>query len=183
MIEHIRAHRSLRERSKAYVSWGWPLVPIAPRGKEPHEELLRDIYRDTRLKHLRNAPAFPEEVEYWFENDPEINLAVIPCSSASVVVVDVDALDVHDLDVLTPTVCSGRVGGGKHFYFSSRRELPPQKAWWGDLNPPYVLLPGSIHPSGAVYEWLPGRSPEDVPFMPFEQVTHRFDISLEPIDV
>lgn len=39
---------------------------------------------------------------------------------------------------------------------------------WGHINPAYVLLPGSLHPSGRRYAWLPGRSPEDVPFQSFE---------------
>jgi Bifunctional DNA primase/polymerase, N-terminal len=151
-----------------FLSYGWALVPVRRGEKAPDLDLLRDMYGDTRIAHLRHAPALAGEVELWFENEPEANLAVIPGEPSRLVVADVDRLDLLDPDLPTPTASSGREGGGKHLYFLSERPIGTKRMPWGHVNPAYVLLPGSLHPSGRRYAWLPGRSPEDVPFRPFE---------------
>jgi hypothetical protein len=151
-----------------FLSYGWSLVPIRRGEKAPDLDLLRDMYGDTRIAHLRYAPALAGEVELWFENEPEINLAVIPGDPGRLVVADVDRLDLLDPDFRTPTASSGREGGGKHLYFVSDRPIGTKRMPWGHINPAYVVLPGSLHPSGRRYAWLRGRSPEDVPFQPFE---------------
>lgn len=168
----------LIERLHLYTSYGWALVPLLPAysemeagdrpGKSPFMDLLRDIYGDTRTDHLKKAPAFPEEIVYWFENDPDANLGVFPSASPGLVVVDIDELEILNPDLVTPTASSGRDGGGKHLYFECRDDIARQKFDWGDLNPEYAVLPGSVHETGLRYEWLPGLSPEEVPFMPFE---------------
>jgi hypothetical protein len=137
------------------------------------------LYGDTRLGHLGAAPALPVEVDWWFENDPEINLGVIPGFAAKLLIADVDALDLFGPELVTPTVSSGRKAGGRHFYFAGDREVKMQRMPWGHVNPPYALLPGSVHPSGRVYEWLPDRSPKDVPFMSFEQATGILGVEIE----
>lgn len=152
-----------------YLSYGWALVPIRRGEKAPDLDLLRDTYGDTRIGHLRYAPALAGEVEIWFEKAPETNLAVIPGDPSCLVVADVDRLDLLDPDLQTPTASSGREGGGRHLYFVSDRPIGTRRMPWGHVNPAYVLLPGSLHPSGRRYAWLPGRSPDDVPFLPFEE--------------
>jgi hypothetical protein len=54
-----------------FLSYGWALVPIRQGEKTPDLDLLRDMYGDTRIAHLRHAPALAGEVELWFENEPE----------------------------------------------------------------------------------------------------------------
>lgn len=169
----------LLARAATYVAHGWHLLPLVPGGKEPHRELLRELYDDTRVRHLQQAPAIYEEVAYWFETDPTLNLGVIPCPASSLVIVDVDQPDLFDAQLLTPTAVSGREGGGKHLYFSCSHEVRTQQlrtqgTTWGDLNPAHVVLPGSIHKTGRTYEWLPGLSSEDVALMPFDQVASLF---------
>jgi hypothetical protein len=157
------------ERAHTYVSYGWHLLPLLPGGKEPHRELLHDLYGDTRTRHLREAPAIFEEVAYWLENEPLINLGVFPCEAAGLVVVDVDNCDALPVDLLTPTVVSGRPGGGRHLYFACSYEIPITKQPWGHVNPAYAVLPGSLHPSGRTYEWVGGRSLGEVALIPFEE--------------
>ncbi len=149
-----------------YLSYGWQLLPLVPRGKGPHRELLRQLYGDTRIGHLRDAPALIDEVAYWFQYEPEVNLGVFPGNG--LVVVDVDHLQALPLEVETPTVVSGRLGGGRHLYFSSPFDLPMTRRAWGHVNPAYAVLPPSVHPSGRLYEWLPSHSPDEVAFMSFD---------------
>jgi len=58
----------LRLAVPAFLSYGWALVPIRRGEKAPDLDLLRDMYGDTRIVHLRQAPALAGEVELWFEN-------------------------------------------------------------------------------------------------------------------
>ena len=158
---------SLWERARVYLSYGWGLLPLLSPGKAPNRELLRLVYRDTRTDHLRIVPASPKEVELWCLLDSNLNLGVFP--SQSLCLIDIDHLDMIDPDIRTPTASSGRESGGKHLYLSCDRVLPTRKTSWGHVNPSYLVLPGSLHMTGRVYEWLPGLSPEDVPFMDYRE--------------
>jgi Bifunctional DNA primase/polymerase, N-terminal len=163
----MAGRRSLAREFPRYLALGWALVPALPGEKAPHLGLLRELYGDTRVGHLRQAPALAGEVAVWFKNEPRINLGVIP-GPGGLVVADVDRLDLLDPDLPTPTASSGREGGGRHLYFRSGAPVGTRLMPWGHVNPAYVLLPGSLHPSGRRYAWLPGLSPDEVPFMRFE---------------
>lgn len=139
-------------------------MPLVPKGKAPDLGLLRSIYGDTRTRHLREAPALAEEVALWFERSPSMNLGAFP-GVGGLVVADIDKLDVLDPDVITPMAWSGRPEGGKHVYLVSSDLIPTDEFEWGHLNPAHIVLPGSIHPDGPMYEWLPGLAPWEVPFM------------------
>jgi len=166
----------LIEQARSCIEHGWSLLPVQPGAKAPNHDLLHFVYHDTRTAHLRYAPALLAEVELWFENEPEGNLAVIPGSPSRLLIVDVDRLDLLDPDIATPTALSGREGGGKHFYFECEPNLAMKRMPWGHINPAYVVLPGSIHPAGRPYTWLPGRSPDEVPLMPFETFAEAFGV-------
>lgn len=160
----------LSERGQVYVSQGWSLLPLLPRAKEPHRELLRDLYGDSRITHLRDAPALGVEVEWWFANWQDINVGVFPGGSTGLAICDIDDLNLLDLDLPTPSASSGRESGGKHHYFRADDPVAMTKTAWGHINPPYVVAPGSTHPTGRIYEWLPGRSPDEVGLLDFDEV-------------
>ncbi len=168
----------LAEAALEYVSYGWFLLPVVPRGKAPHGEFLSEIYGDSRTTHLRRARALRVEVEYWFANESSLNLGVIPCAESGLVIVDVDDLDSINPVFETPTASSGREGGGRHFYFASGEALPTRAFSWGHLNPAHAVLPGSLHETGRRYEWLDGSAPDEVALMPFEDAQSVFGISL-----
>ena len=171
--------RPLAREFPRFVALGWALVPVLPGGKAPHLALLRELYGDTRVGHLRHAPALAGEVELWFAREPGISLGAIP-GPGGLVVADVDRLDLLDPDLPTPTASSGREGGGRHLYFASDRPVGTRLMPWGHVNPAYVLLPGSLHPSGRRYRWLPGRSPDEVPFMRFEEAAGLLGVGAAP---
>ena len=124
-----------------FLSYGWSLVPIRRGEKAPDLDLLRDMYGDTRIAHLRYAPALAGEVELWFENEPEINLAVIPGEPSRLVVADVDLwgakisvlpANPRFLPVRTefwhPTGLPGRVATGMPENFGRVRTLVTSRA-------------------------------------------------------
>lgn len=151
----------IEEARKAHAR-GWLLTPT--RGKRPY------------LKGWSKAEAPSlEDVESWAQ---EGNLAVRTGSASGVVVIDDDTEGnkAHELLKLpiTPTVATG--GGHRHYYFicpaeelkNSTSELAVNidvRAKGGA-----IVLPGSVHlETGALYEWLPGLSPEDVPIAEFPE--------------
>jgi hypothetical protein len=163
-----RARRiELRSQAQTYVSYGWKLLPLAETGKQPDGGLLDGLWGDSRTSSLRVAPASAREVDLWFEIAPEINLGVFP--SESLWLIDIDRLAVLDPVIETPTASSGRENGGKHLYLSCGRLLPTQKMLWGHVNPSHLVLPGSRHTTGRVYEWLEGLSPEEVPLVHYRE--------------
>ena len=93
--------------------------------------------------------------------------------------VDIDKLHVLNPEIPTPTASSGRDEGGKHLYFRSHEAIAMKPCKWGHLNPAYLVVPGSIHPSGRQYEWLPGLSPLEVSFMPFVEALDDLGLGVE----
>ena len=166
-LDVARVVNSLLTRADRYLSYGWRLLPLKPFEKRPDTSLLREMYSCPMTGQFKEAPATPVEVMEWFRRRPFLNLGVFP--SESLALIDVDDLALLDPSIPTPTAASGREGGGKHLYLRCDRLLPTRRTAWGHLNPAHLVVPGSRHPSGRLYEWLPGRSPEDCPFMDYRE--------------
>ena len=64
-----------------YASRGWPVLPLAPGGKEPHGRLVRHGHLD--------ASTDPERVRRWWKAEPGANLGVV-CGPSSFDALDVD---------------------------------------------------------------------------------------------
>ena len=150
------------EAAKAYVARGWSVLPIRPKSKLPHplvERLELGLYE----YEARFADA--EEIDGWFAQDPNANIAVMCGPISGLLILDVDKADEMPelMNLLAqvvgeiPTVKTDR---GFHYYFAypdgeeisqSNKPFP-----WMDVRGvgDYALLPPSIHPSGASYEWL-----------------------------
>lgn len=150
------------EAAKAYVARGWSVLPIRPKSKLPHplvERLELGLYE----YEARFADA--EEIDGWFAQDPNANIAVMCGPISGLLILAVDKADEMPelMNLLAqvvgeiPTVKTDR---GFHYYFAypdgeeisqSNKPYP-----WMDVHGVgnYALLPPSIHPSGANYEWL-----------------------------
>jgi hypothetical protein len=121
-------------------------------------------------KPFQESCASNDQVEAWGERFPGMNVGVVTGRISGLVVIDADSAEatakLEAMDIpATPTVLTSR---GRHYYFahpetpiSNRAGLSPGVDMRGDGG--YVVAPPSIHPNtGAVYEWLPGRSLDDV---------------------
>ncbi len=148
----------LGEQAMHYADVGWPIFPLAPRGKSP---LTSHGFKD--------AVADSEIVRSWWKRWPNANIGLW---TRDFTVLDVDPrhggdeslLDLthsqHQSVMNTVSVVTG--GGGAHYYFRGSTKLKTAgpgldvKSVKG-----YVILPPSIHPSGKTYEWeyAPGDTP------------------------
>lgn len=141
-----------------YARRGWPVLPIRRRGKAP-----------LTARGFKDATTDPRIIEAWARRWPEANVAR-PIAPGELVV-DVDSREALDrlqaLDLHLPSTVCATTGRGWHFWYavdgtpvSCRNGLLEKvdvKASGG-----YVILPPSIHPTGAVYRWE--VSPEQAAF-------------------
>lgn len=139
-------------------------VSVIPIGKKSKKPLVEWKIYQTRRPNI-------EEIQSWKEQWPDCNWAMVTGNVSGVVVVDCDSQEDYEFVKSrglphSPTVKTAR---GFHVYFqyqegvrglqsvSGRKDIQ-LKAEGG-----YVLIPPSIHPSGATYQWLDGASLDDLP--------------------
>lgn len=133
---------------------GWRLFPCRPRDKTP---LVRE------WQHV--ATTTPEQIRAWYAEYPGCNWGVACGAESGVWVLDVDGPNGEaSLKALVerhgslPAGLTVRTGKGLHLYFAwpAIVELRNSASKIGDGldvrgEGGYVLAPGSVHPSGAIY--------------------------------
>ena len=145
---------------------GYSLLPLKPASKIPYMELL-PVTAEGRaswsLYSLRSASE--PEVKKWFTYDPACNYGILtgPASIGGLYVLDVDQVKKLPANELPPTV-TVKTGRGFHYYFKSSQELQSRTFEFGELKGinSYVVGPGSIHESGAVYSFSELLGPAEV---------------------
>ena len=127
----------------AYARAGWPVFPCRPRDKPP---LTRHGVKD--------ATADGATITAWWTCWPNANIGL-----ATGVAFDVLDIDGPDVELPGPLPDSPTVGTGKglHIYLpvtglGNRAGMVPGVDYRGVGG--YILAPPSVHPSGAVYQWL-----------------------------
>ena len=141
---------------ECYLKSGWNILPFEPRAKRP-------VKGFSAIDWKRRTPA--SKINYFFDN-PDVNVGLVVCSH--MVVVDVDTKEndwitckgfQNTLVVSTPR--------GYHFYFrndavvtTSVKTLPNIDTRGPDS---YVVLPPSIHSTGAAYNWANLLKPNHLP--------------------
>ena len=148
---------------EALALWGFSVFPLRPKDKKP-------LGAWERFQHER---ALGDLIAHWARDGRGLNAAVATGAVSGVIVLDTDSeeaeAEVERRGVPpTPTV---RTAKGRHRYF--RHPGFPVRNFAGRLpgcdlrgDGGYVVAAGSTHPSGAVYAWEDGRTPDDVPFAP-----------------
>ncbi len=150
----------MRELMKAwalfYAHLGYPVFPVAFRGKVPEGRLVP--------QGLKEATLDREKIALWWGREP-LSIGVVP--PAEVLVLDIDELGV-DLDLerrypllrLAPKSRTGK--GGSHLYLRVGKEVlgklkPRVRALPGvdlrGLGRSYLVAPPSLHSSGRPYVW------------------------------
>lgn len=133
----------------------WPVFPVKVRGKDP---LTAHGYLD--------ATADPEQISAWWARWPLANIGLATGAASGVFVLDLDrkygglvalGLLEDELGPLPPTPRVRSGDGGLHHYLAYQPGIGRYKTGWpgvevlGDGG--YVILPPSVHPNGARYEW------------------------------
>jgi hypothetical protein len=137
---------------------GWRLFPIKPRGKQP---LIDDWPRQATHEGPR--------LETWMDRFPGSNWGVITGPESGMFVLDVDGDEGHrgivDLErrgCVLPKTLTTRTGHGTHAFLewpgngaairNSASKLAPGLDVRGAGG--YVVVPPSVHPSGATYNFI-----------------------------
>lgn len=152
----------LGKAALAYARKGWAVFPCEARGKKPLcEHGLKDATTDEGV------------IRGWWARWPEANIGH---PTGARIVLDVDGVDgeaalaaLEDEYEPLPLAPAVQTGKGRHLYFApngavirnSAGRLGPHLDVRGDGG--YVILPPSIHPNGARYEWLTRMKPALIP--------------------
>lgn len=142
--------------------WGFSVFPCQPHDKKP--ALPWQSFSKQR--------ATEKLVTQWANDRRALNAAVATGAVSGVIVLDTDSAEA-EAEVQrrgvppTPTVETAK---GRHRYFkhpsfavsNSAGKIGTGIDVRGDGG--YVVAAGSVHPTGVIYDWLDGLSPDDLPF-------------------
>jgi hypothetical protein len=144
------------------IAQGWSVIPVIGKNQIPLKWKKYQTIRATR-----------DVAWSWIGQWPSCNLGIVTGQVSDLVVLDVDGPEgqatLAQFDALPKTV-TALTGKGMHFYFRHPGvSIRNQQSFRGDLegmdirgDGGYVVGPGSVHESGAIYRWDRGRSPEEV---------------------
>lgn len=149
--------QNLLDAALQYAGWGWPVLPLQPRGKLP---LTGHGSKD--------ATTDAATIRGWWARWPDANVGIATGGAAGPCVVDLDVDDGKDGPrewaeliaangpVETAAVATG--GGGLQLYFlpdPGFRNSQSRLAHGIDTRGAggYVVAVPSIHPSGRAYSW------------------------------
>ncbi|MBL8696380.1 MAG: bifunctional DNA primase/polymerase [Planctomycetes bacterium] len=147
-----------------YARAGWRIFPIAEREKRP---LTSHGFKDAS----KELP----KIESWWTQWPNANIGFPTGADQGIVVLDVDPRNGGEASfdalgalgiTIDRTWVSNTGGGGRHYFFRCPEGSTRSRTnffgsggldWKGEGG--YVILPPSIHSSGASYCWTEGRRP------------------------
>jgi len=143
------------EHAMAYLQKGFSIIPCG-RDKKPLLE----------WKEFQHRRATPEEVQGWYEKNPDANIGIVTGAISGICVIDIDSeigrenimpYLLQDDAYITPTVNTPR--GGSHIYFKcpdveigNNAGLIPGSDF--RANGGFVIAPPSCNAQGKHYEWV-----------------------------
>ena len=154
-----------------YLSKGFSIIPVRPSDKNPAIDSWK-IFQEHKPTE--------DNLKIWFGNGSQNNLGIVTGKNSGIAVVDLDSKEAVEFAKnnhfpQTPLVKTGKKEG-YHLYclykqgsrnFQKRDNLPGI-----DLRSEggYVVAPPSIHPSGAQYQWVKGKSLDDLPLAELPEI-------------
>ncbi|MBV5348202.1 DUF3987 domain-containing protein [bacterium] len=145
-----------------YASRGIPIFPLEPQGKAPV------------VKWGSMATTDPEQINSWWQQNPNYNIGLVTGAKSGIAVVDFDTDEAwtKGKELGLPNGPTVRTGKGFHVYceyqdgvrnFQKRGDLPgiDLRAEGG-----YVVAPLSVHENGETYCWFVGKELGSLPLPP-----------------
>lgn len=165
---------TMLDHALAYLERGWSIMPVcwAVGGQCACGAGERHTDRPAKAPlvswaELQKAPPTRDDIRRWWRRWPHANIGLVTGAVSGVVVLDLDTYAAQEhIEAVYPGTLNlmptARTSNGLHFYFDhpgvrvrnrGEGDLPiPGVHFRGDGG--YVVLPPSVHVSGAVYEWL-----------------------------
>ena len=174
----------LLQSALRYIRLSWAVLPLYAATLEgcscSSEECPSPGKHPLTKNGLKDASVDPDVVERRWAKWPNANIGIRTGAQSGIVVLDIDPKHGGDESLaeleringpLPDTVEQKTGGGGRHFFFThpgrqvkNRVGIFPGLDLRGDGG--YVVASPSIHASGQPYEWVPGRSPEEIEVAP-----------------
>lgn len=143
---------SLLEAALGYCRRGFSVIPVEPNGKRP-------VFSWTEYSQRR---ATEDEIQKWWKENPNYNIAIITGEISDIVAVDIDtdrggnASKVYDI---APTDTISQTGsGGYHLIYRYNDRIAKNKVGKDGIdirsNGGYIVVPPSVHNSGNRYKWV-----------------------------
>jgi hypothetical protein len=154
--------------ARDYVEKGFSVIPLKPKSKEPAL---------TSWKEYQDKLPTDAELISWFDNDSGYNIGIIAGKISKLAIIDCDTQEAiqyiikHGLDQ-APTVETSK---GRHYYFKSSG-VKSEKYTDGNIKIDlkaeggYVVAPPSIHETGKIYQWMPGKEVDTLPLPQFTKI-------------
>jgi hypothetical protein len=176
---------SIEEAASEYLDLGFSIIPIAKGSKEPPKGFKWKPYQ-------QNQPT-PEEVESWFEQWPDIQIALVTGMISGIGAIDADGpKGIKWLKETAPaTSVYQKTAKGWHAFYKltypvyNRSRFLPELDIRGQGG--YVLIAPSAHTNGTKYELvfpIESQGWEDITEFPYDlvQPDHiKSTITLEPV--
>jgi hypothetical protein len=153
--------KGLLQYAELYLSKGFSIIPMKPRQKSPV----------VRWKEFQFRKPAQKEFKKWFGHKSRYGIAIVTGKISGICVMDFDSVEAYQKTIgsglpETPTVKTSK---GYHAYFKypdGTSNFQNRVAISGfDIRGDggYVVAPPSFHPSGVRYEWVEGKSLDDIP--------------------
>lgn len=157
------------EYAKDYVKKGFPVIPIRFKDKQPAILSWKE-YQD-------RLPS-DEELNSWFGNGSNYNIAIICGRLSGIVAVDLDSASAVEFAKSNnfPLSPLSKTGKGYHIIYRYRdgvrnfqkRDDLPGIDFRGEGG--YICVEPSIHPSGQLYQWVTGKGLGDLPLAELPEI-------------
>jgi len=153
-----------RQAALDYAAKGWAVLPLKPKMKDPHFDLVKGAYlgatTDTKL------------IDFWFDVDPKANIG-IACVTSGLVVLDVDFRNGGKYFDEMGETYTVKTGDGFHYYYKIDQGLSLKGSIGDGIDVKYkgyVAAAPSIHPNGAIYQVVLDIEPIALPEAILEMV-------------
>jgi len=137
------------DQALRYLALGLSVIPIKARDKRP----------PIAWKDFQKRLPTEAELRGWFDGKDDLNLAIVTGEVSRVVVVDGDSAEaVAWLNAHHPSHMRTKTAKGGHYFFLHPGHEVRNGAKLGGMaldvrgDGGYVVAPGSVHPTGALYE-------------------------------
>lgn len=193
MVKTVETEPCALAPALEYLARGWSVLPLCPAfhvgvgkahrgcdhpGKRPFFP-NREPGKQGDWKEFQSRLATEDEVRGWFDANPYLNVGMALGPVSQLVGIDIDDEEGEDLlrefsGGNDPQTWEYSTGKGKRLLY---RLAPGVAVSTAPFRRPgteieilrlmgagsQIVLPPSIHPNGARYRWVPGKSPDDIP--------------------
>jgi len=142
-----------RKTALDYAERGWSVLPLKPKMKDPHFDLVKGAYL--------GATTDKELINFWFDVDPHANIG-IACVTSGLIVIDIDFRNGGEYFEELGETYTVKTGDGFHYYYKIDQGLSVRGSLGDGIDikyKGYVAAAPSIHPNGSIYQVVSNIEP------------------------